>query len=57
MKCPQCGNELIISRKWRINKKTYVCDKCDKYWFNEDSNRKIIIKNGMKFYNINSTPK
>ena len=53
MKCLTCGFELIRNKKMKIGNPTYVCIKCNRYYYLGDPNSKFIIKNGIKFYNLN----
>ena len=50
--CPSCG-QLLLLLKYGIGVGTYKCDKCNIFYFNGDQKKKIIIKNGIVFYNLN----
>ena len=55
MKCIDCGGILkrIKYKKTYIEYPSYICVDCGKHYYDGKAGSKLIIKNGVKFYNIN----
>ncbi len=51
--CILCNNELLSDKGRGIKYKTLKCNKCGQIFYLGDSKSKIIIKNGIKYYNLN----
>ena len=51
--CKACGNRLKITTKHKINYHTYKCEKCGIYYFRGEKDKRLIIKDGIKYYNLN----
>jgi len=54
MKCPICGESInkIKCRKYKLGYPVFMCIKCNKMFYEGDPSSKIIIKDGIKYYNI-----
>lgn len=51
--CKVCGNRLKVSGKHGIKYHVYKCEKCGMYYFDGEKIKHIIIKDGIKYYNLN----
>ena len=55
MECINCGDNLKRTKykKGYIGYPSYICVNCKKRYYSGDTKSKLIIRDGVKFYNIN----